>query len=867
MIEDLFIYKDYQLADDQQTVLFNYEIEHNGQNYNLQETIKFPSPLPDNNLIKASLKALHLALGVSYYKIFVSISIQHPYTMDQDEADFWNQVFTGGLGEFMYVNKLNKDRLAKFTPQSGIDTFATTDWNPEKRALLGIGGGKDSIVAGELLKQANIGMDGFVLATGEQLGQTKSVADTMGISLNSVERNLDKKLLELQELPDAYKGHVPISLIFGLIGSVLAISNNASYVVVANESSASIPRVEWQGDMVNHQWSKSFFFETMLQKYLHSYISPELTYFSAIRPLSSIAIAKLFANMSQYFEVFTSDNSIFRINKDNRPDGRWSLGSPKSLSSFILLAPWTTEEDLQRTFGRNFLDESSLEKLFFELIGLEGHQPLDCVGTEEELILSLNLAYSQGKFIESSLVKSALAKGAIQDKDWNLELSNLSAPSNDHAIPEELSSLTDLIFEDTNDILENMKHKDIVFVGAGKGRAMVGIEDYIRSKIEIKSFTAVDKQSSDNPLAFLNDYDQENTVFIKNEGIPGTEMPVPYVTQLQLFFEQISKTGNITIGITGTKGKSTTASLTAHILKTAGKNVILAGNIGVSPLTTLGKATNDTIFVLELSSYQLSDLKVSPHISACINLYNDHTDWHGSLESYWEAKHNIVRFAGSDDLFVYNPDFNELKKWAESTNAKSIAIDTKEEFDLSRSELFGDHNRLNVLIAKKIVEQLGVDSNTVSEAVNSFHPLEHRMQLVGVKNDITYIDDAIGMTPESTIASLKAVSEKYGQIGCLMLGGQDRDYDFTELMNLVVQLNIPNIVLFPDTTEKIKQIIPENYSPKILETSDMNQAVSFASENSPKNSVVLLSTAAPSYSIWQDFEQKGQQFQQAVESI
>jgi UDP-N-acetylmuramoylalanine--D-glutamate ligase len=336
---------------------------------------------------------------------------------------------------------------------------------------------------------------------------------------------------------------------------------------------------------------------------------------------------------------------------------------------------------------------------------------------------------------------------------------------------------------------------------------------------------------------------------------------------MQIFFSQVKLTGATTVGITGTKGKSTTTALAAHILKSAGRNVVLAGNIGVSPLLGLESANTDTIFVLELSSYQLSDLKVGPHISACVNLFNDHTNWHGSLENYWEAKHNIMRFARDNDIFIYNPDFEPLRAWAEEANCRTIAINKYDDFSLNGAKLFGEHNRLNGLVAREIARQFGVSDELTQHAIISFEPLRHRMQFVATKNSLAFIDDAIGMTPESTSASLKAVSQKYGPVGCLLLGGQDRGYDFTLLMNQIVEQAIPNIVLFPDTIQKMKAAFPADYQPKIFETSSMDEAVDFASKNSPKNSVVLLSTAAPSYSIWRDFEEKGDLFQQAVNRL
>lgn len=409
--------------------------------------------------------------------------------------------------------------------------------------------------------------------------------------------------------------------------------------------------------------------------------------------------------------------------------------------------------------------------------------------------------------------------------------------------------------------------KHVVFVGKGKGRAMSGVEKFLQQNCDIVSFEGVDKKPGDNPLGFLRSYDPQTTVFIKNEGIPGHEVPVPYVTPMQLFFELVQSTGATTIGITGTKGKSTTTALTAHILKSAGKGVVLAGNIGVSPLEAFDRANEDTVFVLELSSYQLADLQKSPHISACLNLYNDHSDWHGTVNEYWEAKHNIMRYAGEQDIFIYNPDFAVLQEWADTAICQTRPIDPNEPYDLSQAKLFGDHNRLNVLIAREIARCFALDNAVITEAINSFEPLQHRMQYVATKHTRIFVDDAIGMTPESTLASLQAVSEKYGQIGCLLLGGQDRGYDFATLLQKIADLAIPALVLFPDTTEKMKQALPVGFQPEILETRDMSEAVQFAADHAPESSVVLLSTAAPSYSLWQDFEEKGSQFQTAVNNL
>lgn len=434
---DSFLYQQFRVDDDKQTVHFDYKLTHEGQDYPFTESLRFPLALLDTPAQTRSLRALHLALGVSYYKIFTPAQIIQPYRMSADEASFWNEVWRNGLGEFLYINQLSPEVLAGFNEQDG-QSFDGPAAAAEETALLGIGGGKDSIVAGELLKQLSIPTEGFVMATGEQLGQAKAVAETMRVPLNIVERALDKRLLDVQELPGAHKGHIPISLIFGLVGTALAIAKGAAYVVVANEASASIPRITWEHGAVNHQWTKSFAFEQQLQAFVRDRVSAGVTYFSAVRQLTSVGVAKLFARHPKYLEVFTSDNSVFRIDPAKRPNARWSLDSPKSLSSFILLAPWLNEADIVRAFGRNFLDETSLRDLFLEMVGVQGEPPLDCVGTADELALSLNVAVSQGKFVNAALTKLAREKFVLEDKDWQPELRTALALQPEHALPRAL---------------------------------------------------------------------------------------------------------------------------------------------------------------------------------------------------------------------------------------------------------------------------------------------------------------------------------------------------------------------------------------------------------------------------------------------
>lgn len=438
MNPEVFTYDTINISADNQTVDFSFSLQHLSERFSFTEQLYFPVKLKNSYEVDGLLQAIHIALGISYYKLFVPPTIEHPYAMTAETADFWNTIWRRGLGEFLYTNKLDIEKLAQFKQQDGLKPTGekTTAW--QQKAMLGLGGGKDSVVGGELLKAINVPFEAFVLATGEHLGQTKEVATAMSVPINAIERRIDKTLLKLNERADAYTGHIPISIIFALVGSILAANNRYSYTVVANEASASTPQINSNGNHVNHQWSKSFESEQGLQNYLHQTVSRQLTYFSAIRPLNSVTVAKLFSNYPTYFTKFTSDNFVFRIDQSKRPNGRWSLNSPKSLSSFILLAPWLNEASLREIFSRNFLNEDTLVELFLRLVGKQGTPPLDCVGTIKELKASLNTLVQQKRFTDSYLVKSIIGDDFIGSNQPQVE--DFLHIENEEAFPAELQS-------------------------------------------------------------------------------------------------------------------------------------------------------------------------------------------------------------------------------------------------------------------------------------------------------------------------------------------------------------------------------------------------------------------------------------------
>lgn len=402
--------------------------------------------------------------------------------------------------------------------------------------------------------------------------------------------------------------------------------------------------------------------------------------------------------------------------------------------------------------------------------------------------------------------------------------------------------------------LKDLAGKKILILGYGtEGKAT---HAFLQSRVPSASVSIADQKDGSGYLRGLETYD----VVIKSPGISKRLVSVPYTTATNIFF---ANTKGFTIGITGSKGKSTTASLLYAILKKAGKNARLVGNIGNPMLTAFSEEKgSDVVYIIELSSYQLDDIEYSPRISVITNLFPEHMDYHGDVTSYWEAKERIVVLATKDDYFVYHPAYTRLVDLAKTIKARSVPFVSELPFDRKYIKLLGNHNKDNVRAAVTVAGFLGISTETMATAVADFHGLLHRLEYVGKYRSISFYDDAISTTPESAICAI----ESFSSIGAMLLGGQDRGYDFSRLGEIIAKRRIPTIVLFPDSGERIYQAITKaSYSPEhLLRTEKMEEAVEFVYAHAPKNSVCLLSTASPSYSLWKNFEQKGEQFQKHV---
>ncbi len=437
----VFAFGSYDVVEKRELLLhYHYKNGHDGTVIgSFTERYVLPVDIDmTNKTTRYILQQLHIIVGISYYKSLLGV-VDIPYALTSAEAEYYNEVYDNGLGEYSYINKLT-------TP---IRPFRASP-GPQKRdalrlhtsgALLGIGGGKDSTVSAELLKTIDkaTGLRTTVMdvATRDHHGQAGMVMDITGLPQLRVERYLDTSIISFTAEHNGMNGHIPLSAILAWVGLLIAQASNIAYVMMANESAASSGNVEWNGREVNHQWSKSFEFETLTQTFVHDYISPDLWYFSPIRAYSSLAVMEIFAKLgTPYYDVFTSCNMVLRIDPEARPNGRWCTQCAKCLSTWLLLSPWLTVPQLEHIFGRNLFDDMNLRPLLESLLGLQGHKPLDCVGTVEELravtrdILDRDETYSLLKGVDAGSIPGPSTQDLIAAR----------GPTN---TPPEISSIID----------------------------------------------------------------------------------------------------------------------------------------------------------------------------------------------------------------------------------------------------------------------------------------------------------------------------------------------------------------------------------------------------------------------------------------
>jgi hypothetical protein len=411
----------------------------------LIERVTFPGapavPVEREAAFAAALRLLHLVAGVSYYKAGIPETIiVEGDSLDEDSASMLDALYLHGLAEFAYRNRLDLRSRIAFPFERKAPTRAPAIGLPH-RSLLPIGGGKDSVVAVEAVK--SIGAD----ATATWVGNSPLIAECAartGLSTLNISRELAPGLFELNRL-GAWNGHIPVTAINSVILTVAAVLYGYDSVVFANERSASVATLEYEGQEVNHQWSKGFGFEKTLHDYIHTHVAADLDYCSLLRPWSELAVTSAFARLGgAYFDVFSSCNRNFRI-LGPKPADRWCGQCPKCHFVFLALAPFMAKPRLVSIFGRNLLDDDALAGAFDALLEYKDHKPFECVGEGAEARAALASLAERPEWREDALVARFRREILPQlDRD-ELALEPWLKPGASHLVPQRLLGALDAL--------------------------------------------------------------------------------------------------------------------------------------------------------------------------------------------------------------------------------------------------------------------------------------------------------------------------------------------------------------------------------------------------------------------------------------
>jgi UDP-N-acetylmuramoylalanine--D-glutamate ligase len=477
-------------------------------------------------------------------------------------------------------------------------------------------------------------------------------------------------------------------------------------------------------------------------------------------------------------------------------------------------------------------------------------------------------------------------------------------------------------------LITKYRNKEILIFGLGKEgesslrffrslfpNKIIGAYDkkeYQSLSLEIKDFIAKDQKikfySGENYEQLINNYD----VIIRSPGInpqlvaslkERSNKEIEITSQTKIFFQNTLAT---IIGVTGTKGKSTTTSLIFQILQLGKGNQVvkLVGNIDRPVLSEIpfdGSSIGDfqEIYVYELSSHQLYDLRKSPDIAIILNLFPDHLDYFGNFKNYKEAKENIIRHQTVKDILIYNADEESLLEMVEKSPAQKFSyslsslkancfltndsfyfskegdgiINSSEKIlDVKEVPLLGQFNFQNIMPSIIVAKIMGKETNLIKAAIRKFKPLPHHLAFVGNYQGINFYDDSIATIPPATIAALKAMGDS---VETLIIGGSDKGLEVKQLRDYIIkESSIKTMLLFAPTGDDIqkslveqKKVNPRNKIPQMFKVKSMEEAVKLAYKYTAKGKICLLSPASASFNLFKNYKERGDIFIALVKKI
>jgi hypothetical protein len=379
--------------------------------------------------VQRALRLLHLIAGVSYYKAGVPEQVRiDSYAIDAATAALVETVYLNGLGEFAYRNGLNLRGRFRL-PVEG-EAFAAPALGLREHALVAIGGGKDSLVSIEALRHLGIA-ETVTWIGGSQL--IRACAERTGLPILNIGRTLAPELFELNR-QGAWNGHIPVTAVNSAIMVLAALLQGVDQVVFSNERSASYgSQIPGTGE-VNHQWSKGWAFEQAFGEHLEQHVAADLHYYSLLRPLSELAVARQFAKSDFYDAHFSSCNRNFHI-LGERPVNRWCGVCPKCHFVFLALAPFMPKMRLVGIFGRNLLDDIEQAPGFDALLEFQDHKPFECVGEGRESRAAMATLAARPEWNEDALVKRFVHEIRPQLEAAELQIEPLLVLEGEHRIP------------------------------------------------------------------------------------------------------------------------------------------------------------------------------------------------------------------------------------------------------------------------------------------------------------------------------------------------------------------------------------------------------------------------------------------------
>lgn len=433
-------------------------------------------------------------------------------------------------------------------------------------------------------------------------------------------------------------------------------------------------------------------------------------------------------------------------------------------------------------------------------------------------------------------------------------------------------------------IFEFLNNKKILILGFGReGKSTYNLirEKYKDVNIGIADLKEITDEEilKDNNITFYIGEDYLNAcynydVIIKGPGVIikdylPEEIRNKITCQTDLFVRYCPCK---MIGITGTKGKSTTSSLMYHILKSIGKKTILMGNIGIPVFDTIDELEDDTICVMELGCHQLEYMKSSPNISVILDIYEEHLDHYIDFNHYIESKKNIYKYQNKEDYILlgdsqYLKDVNSISKIIRENIDFTLDNDNlligNDIIPISKidTKLEGRHNLYNILVCLTIIKILGLNLEESIKAISTFNGLPHRMEYVGKYKNIKFYDDSIATSCESVMFAIEALKI----VDTVIIGGMERNIDYKELVSYLDKSSVSNILLLPDTNVRIKGLFNDIDSKKnIVLVNNMEEAVKNAYNLTEKEKICLLSPAAASYNMYKNFEERGNHYKQII---